>query len=284
MSHTHLTIGQISYLNVLPLFQTLKRHFPPSSGIRYMPGHPSEMNSALEHGEIDLSPASAFEYLANAERYRLLPGLSITAPSGPVKSVLLVSPVALEELPRWMAENGNDIHVTRASASSVALLKTLWSFHWKLPTANWVPITPGTGLDCKRPFLEIGNFALQNWLNPPAGWHIIDLAEQWRAFTGLPFVFAVWIVRNGLSDAQRELLADVHTALLHCKAACHESIGEISEMKDICGWISREGIEDYLSTLDYDLGPREEASLVLFGDYCRRLGLIPGVPGLRWAL
>lgn len=284
MSSPTLTIGQISYLNVLPLFQTLKRHFPPSAGIRYFQGHPADVNAGLMNGDIDLSPGSAFEYLAHAEHYSLLPGLSITAPSGPVKSVLLLSPVPLSEIPEWMANNGSAIHVTRASASSVALLKTLWEFYWKLPAADWVPIDAGTGHETNRPFLEIGNYALKHWLKPPEGWHIIDLADEWRKFTGLPFVFAVWMVSRNLSESQLELLADVHGALERCKASCHESIGEISQMKDISSWISREGIEDYLSTLDYELGPQEQASLVLFGDYCRRLGLIPGVPGLRWAL
>lgn len=284
MTSPRLNIGQISYLNVLPLFQTLKHHFPPSDDIRYIQGHPADMNAGLLDGSIDLSPGSAFEYLAHAERYRLLPGLSITAPAGPVKSVLLVSPVALEDIPQWMADNGPQIHVTKASASSVALLKTLWHFHWQFPQADWTAIDAGTGHTMDRPFLEIGNYALRHWLRPPEGWHIIDLANEWRGFTGLPFVFAVWMVRNGLSEEQLDLLADVHTALVKCKLSCHEAIGEIAEMDDICTWISRDGIEDYLSTLDYELGPKEQASLTLFADYCRRLGLIPGAPGLRWAL
>jgi len=284
MSQTRLRIGQISYLNVLPLFHHLKGLFPASDNLEYVQGHPSLMNEMLSRGELDTAPASAFEYLQGAEQYRLLPNLSITASSGPVKSVLLVSPVPLEELPAWLATNGNAVSVTGASASSVALLKVLWKFCWGLPEAHWKPIEPGTGLSGRRPFLEIGNHALRLYLDPPAGWHVIDLAEAWQRWQRLPFVFAVWIVRRGLTRAQKDILADVHTALLHCKSTCVHAIAEIAQWDEFTTWINRAGIEDYLSTVDYDLGPREQASLAMFGSYCTRLGLIRGMPSLVWAI
>ena len=279
-----LHIGQISYLNVLPLYHHLKRMFPDEPNMEFVPGHPSQMNAGLADGSLDAAPASAFEYLRDAESYRLLPDLSITASEGPVKSVLLVSPVPLDEMAAWMAANGPRVSLTSASASSVALLKVLWKCYWKLPEAQWTDIEPGSGLDHGRPFLEIGNFALRNYLNPPEGWHIVDLAAEWLRFTALPFVFAVWIVRRGLTQEQADLLADVHAALMHCKAACMEAVDEISEQPDICGWIDRDGVYDYLSTLGYDLGPQEQASLALFAKRCTELGLIKGMPQLSWAI
>lgn len=287
-----LRIGQISYLNVLPLFHHLRQMFPPNDDVQYVSGHPSDINAGLADGSIDLSPASSFEYLRDAERYKLLPDLSITASHGPVKSVLLVSPVPIDALPAWLAENGTEqgpeVLVTTASASSVALLKVLWKFAWDLPRARWTDIEPGTGLDVAaehgpRPFLEIGNLALQHWLQPPRGWHIIDLAQAWREFTGLPFVFAVWIVRRGLSREQQAMLEDVHAALMHCKTTCVQAIAEIADFRDLSSWINRDGIEDYLSTVGYELGPDELASLTLFAHHCTQLGLIPGAPALEWA-
>jgi len=284
MSEHTLRIGQISYLNVLPLYHHLKRYFPETETIEYVPGHPAEMNALLAKGELDAAPASAFEYLLDAERYHLLPNLSITAPAGPVKSVLLISPAPLADLPAWMAAHGDTVNLTRASASSIALLKVLWSNIWKLPQAKWQDIEPGTGAESPWPYLEIGNHALRDYLSPPEGRFIIDLGLEWKRATGLPFVFAVWIVKRGLSTRQLELLADVHAALMHCKATCHESVDEIAELPGIKPWIDRDGVEDYLETLGYDLGPREQASLALFGDHCTRLGLIEGMPGLTWAL
>ncbi len=284
MNDTRLRIGQINYLNVLPLFHHLQALFPASERVEYVRGHPSQMNAMLADGTLDISPASAFEYLREPERYRLLPDLSITASSGPVKSVLLVSPVPLAGLPAWLAEHGPEVGVTGASASSVALLRVLWRFCWELPEARWEPMEPGTGLSGARPFLEIGNHALRLWVDPPAGWHVIDLAEAWQRWQGLPFVFAVWIVRRGLSDAQKDVLADVYTALRHCKTTCVAAIAEIAQWDEFTSWINRAGIEDYLSTVDYDLGPAEQAALAVFAGYCTRLGLIDGAPALTWAV
>lgn len=284
MNTARLRIGQIGYLNVLPLFHHLKQVFPPSDGLAYIPGHPAEMNALLARGELDCAPASSFEYLAGAGRYHLLPELSISAPQGPVKSVLLVSPVALDALPAWLAAHGSGVGLTGASASSAALLKVLWALCWGLPEPRWEPMAPGSGLAGARPFLEIGNHALKIHVDRPAGWHVIDLAEHWLRWTGLPFVFAVWIVRRGLSPAQRTLLAEVHTALLHCKTTCAQAIAEIALWDEFTPWISPAGIHDYLATMGYDLGPREQASLALFGAHCATLGLLEGMPALTWAL
>lgn len=279
---TRLRIGQIDYLNVLPLFHTLKRAFPPSEVVQYVLGHPSQLNAGLADGSLDCAPASAFEYLQHAERYELLPDLSITASRGPVQSVLFLSPVPLAELPEFMARTGNVVRLSAASASSSALLKALWEFAWRLPPARWEEMAPGEGPGQDRPFLEIGNHALRYWLEKPAGWHVVDMAQAWRDYSGLPCVFAVWIVRRGLTPAQKELLAEVHTALLHCKANCAEALDEVAQRDDLTAWISRRAMADYFSYLDYDLGPEARAGLALYADHCSRLGLIPGAPALKF--
>lgn len=284
MSDARLRIGQIDYLNVLPLFHTLKRAFPPSEVVQYVLGHPSQLNAGLADGSLDAAPASAFEYLQHAERYELLPDLSITASHGPVQSVLLLSPVPLAELPAFMAKTGNVVRLSKASASSTALLKVLWEFAWKLPPARWEAMEPGAGPAQDRPFMEIGNHALRCWLERPAGWHVIDLAQAWQDYSGLPCVFAVWIVRRGLTPAQKELLAEVHTALLHCKANCTDSMDEIAARDDLSAWISRRAMDDYFHYLDYDLDPAARAGLTLYAEHCVKLGLLPGVPVLKFAL
>ncbi len=277
-----LRIGQIDYLNVLPLFHTLRRAFPPSEVVQYVLGHPSQLNAGLADGSLDSAPASAFEYLKHAERYELLPDLSITASRGPVQSVLFLSPVPLAELPSFMARTGNVVRLSAASASSSALLKVLWEFAWKLPPAQWEEMAPGAGPAQDRPFLEIGNHALRYHLDRPAGWHVTDMAQAWQEYSGLPCVFAVWIVRKGLSAAQKDLLAEVHTALMHCKANCTEALDEIASRDDLSAWISRRAMDDYFAYLDYDLGPAARAGLALFAEHCARLGLIPGAPALQF--
>ncbi|MDY7002071.1 MAG: menaquinone biosynthesis protein [Thermodesulfobacteriota bacterium] len=283
MPENELKIGQINYLNLLPLFYLLKKEFPNSAGVSWVEGHPSEMNAALDAGKIDLSPASAFEYLYGAEKYHLLPDLSVAAPFGPVKSVLLASPVPLEKLPAYLKDSRGKAYVTSASASSTALLSVLWKYFWKFPPVDWEVISPGTGLNLGGPFLEIGDLALKLYLNTPPGLYLIDLAQAWYEHTGLPFVFAVWIVRRGLGPVPKNTLAKVHEALISFKGVYKDALGRMIEDEGLSSWLTEEQAQDYFDTVGYDLGPEEQAGLILFGDFCRKLGLISGVPGLSWA-
>lgn len=276
-----LRIAQIEYLNVQPLFVHLRRLFPAAKGAEYTCGTPAHINAAMAQGCVDMAPASAFEYLRSAEQYCLLPDLAITAPHGPVTSVLLLSPVPLEDLARWMKDNGPQVQVTRASASSVALLKILWKEYWKLPEAIWEPVVPGSGLEQTRPFLEIGDAALRHHTVPPAGWHQIDLGQAWYEYTGLPFVFGVWIVRQELARDTRVLA--VHSALMECKKNSPRELAALVEQTDRPSWLCSQALAQYFTQVGYDFGPQEQASFVLFGDACQRMGLIQATPQLVWA-
>ncbi|MEF3696429.1 menaquinone biosynthetic enzyme MqnA/MqnD family protein [Desulfolutivibrio sp.] len=282
MSHPTLRIGRIAYLNVWPLFTLLAPTIDANPHMDCVSGHPSELNAALSRGEIDVAPASAFAYLANPEGFALLPDLSISAAVAPIQSVLLVSPVPVDELGGYLRRTGDTVLLSQASASSNALLRVLWRGHWKLPDAAWSMTAPGTGLCTDRPFVEIGDTALSYYLDPPAGRHIIDLGEAWHAFTGLPFVFAAWIVREGLGAARREALSGMWNRLMEIKAGLPQRLDELVESGGRPDWIGAKALANYLRGVSYDLGPDRQASLLLFAHHCRELGLLDAVPGLRW--
>ncbi len=275
-----LCIGQIDYLNVWPLFHCLKK-CSPDLDVQYVRGHPSELNRALRTGDVQLSPSSSFEYLLNWSEYQLLPGIGVSG-RHEVQSVLLVSPVSLWELPEFLRSHGNIVLLTEASAASVALLKVLWRFAWNLPEPQWNSVGPGLGIKGEHPFLEIGDFALKLRITPPKGWVLIDLATSWERFTGLPFVFAVWILRRDLSPLQQQDLASFVHVLHSCKGYVRSHLEELSEADGLPGWIPRDRLLSYWKTMDYELHPDHMASLILFSHYCRLLGLIPSIPGLSW--
>jgi chorismate dehydratase len=275
-----LQIGKIEYLNVWPMFQLLEADPVEGTKLELVSGHPSYLNSRLAKGTIDVSPSSAFEYLLHAEKYQLLPGLSISS-NGPVQSVLLVSPVELEKLPTFLREHGNRVHVTAASATSVNLLKVLWSLAWQLPEPEWKVVEPGEGPGKGLPFLEIGDRALHIFSERPEGWHSIDLGEAWKTWTGLPFVFALWIVRKDLASDKQAQLFQLAKRLLEIKKSVPQNLEPLLDQAGEKGF-SRKVLRAYWHVMSYDLGEQKQASLALYAHYCTRLGLLDGCPALDW--
>ncbi|WP_084448411.1 menaquinone biosynthetic enzyme MqnA/MqnD family protein [Desulfovibrio inopinatus] len=280
MKNEPLRIGRIRYLNVWPLFEELKSH-PIQSELEFSHGHPEDLNNALLCADIDVSPSSSFLYLKHAEHFQLLPDISISATTGPIQSVLFLSPLDRDELTEYV-ENGGEVGLTTASASSIALLRVLWRFHWKLPEPKWINIAPGTGVEHGIPCLEIGDIALKIFLEPPDDWHIFDLGTLWHEFTGLPFVFAVWIARVGLSKAKKEQLRHLGRALDEIQQTLPSHLPKLIQGDHQRDWISPEALLEYFDNVGYDLSDEKRASLILFGEYCRQLGLIDAVPGLSW--
>lgn len=276
-----LRIGKIDYLNIWHVFHLLEQSCPEGADFHYQPGHPSELNRALAAGLLDVSPSSAFEYLLHAEQYQLLPGASISA-EREVQSVLFLSPVPLEQLPAWLNKNPGPVCLTGASATSSALLRVLWSQRWNLPPVSWQEVSPGTGRDTGRPFLEIGNLALRHFVAPPPGYHIYDLATEWNAWTGLPFVFAVWIARRKLTVTATALLSTLNGHIARITHELADHFGPLSRQPHRPKWLSAPSLLNYWQAMSYELGPREQAALLLFGKYCTEQGLLPGTPGLTW--
>ncbi|MHC1788390.1 menaquinone biosynthetic enzyme MqnA/MqnD family protein [Solidesulfovibrio sp.] len=284
MASAPLRLGRIAYLNVWPLYEALTPAFPQGPDITYVPGHPAELNAQLAAGTLDAAPASAFAYLADPAAFTLLPDLCIRATAGPIQSVLLVSPVPLPDLPGHLARTAGTIQLSGASASSNALLRVLWRFAWGFDEPRFETVAPGTGYDRGRPFVEIGDLALRRHLAPPPGWHVTDLGQAWLDFAGTPFVFALWIVREGLGGRQLATLDRVRRFLCAVSRSLPERLPALVASPARPDWITAQDLLAYFRVVNYAFDPAAAASLVLFAHHCRELGLIPSVPGLRFAL
>jgi chorismate dehydratase len=101
---------------------------------------------------------------------------------------------------------------------------------------------------------------------------VTDLGEAWRAWTGLPFVFAVWAARR---DADRAAVRDVHRALLASRKWGLAHLGDLAAQAAAATGVDRAACAEYLSGLDYSLSCRHLAGLT---DFLRRLaarGVVP---------
>ena len=188
-------IGVIPYLNALPLVADLPRDLP---GVEIVEGLPSTLARQLRGGEIDVGLVPQVEACVLPD-YRIVPGPCIAC-DGPVRSILLFRRVPWTEVRR--------IAVDRSSNSSVELLKVLRRID-DLPDSPVESVPPDLGrLEGSDPFdavLLIGDPALAA---ARSSWERDDLGELWKERTGLPFVFAAWVGRQGLSSRARQLLEE----------------------------------------------------------------------------
>jgi len=269
-----LSIGHIQYANCTPIFSALSSNFD-CTGYRFVDGVPAQLNAMLRSGALDLSPSSSIEYATAHEQYCLLPELSISA-IGPVKSVFLFSRVPIEEL------DGCPIGLSAESDTSVNLLKVLLvkkygfsnSFErTTLPLSEALTQYPG--------LLLIGDKALKGAAAAGA-LHCYDLGQLWYEFTGLPFVFALWIVRMDAARAKRAQLSALCRDLIAAKKLAYASYPEIAANCPEREWLGVEELVDYWRTISYELTPAHLDGARCFFRHAFEMGLIPSLPELRF--
>lgn len=269
-----LKIGRIEYANCTPLFRILKEQFP-RDGYEFVSGVPAELNRMLLAGEIDVCPSSSIEYAYHPERYRILPDLSITS-IGPVASVLLFSRVPVGEL------DGRKVLLSSESATSVNLLKILLGQRFGC-SCTYEVARPGVTNygDEAAAILLIGDSALRRSIDD-SGKYVYDLGELWYRWTGLPFVFALWLCRNeaaGLPELKR-----LQRQLILAKERARLQLEQIAQSAMEVEWMGSDRLLAYWrDNISYDLDEQALAGLQLYFFKCVECGLLESAPSLHFA-
>jgi chorismate dehydratase len=117
--------------------------------------------------------------------------------------------------------------------------------------------------------LLIGNQALEFRLRHLAdGTQFWDLGQAWTEWTGLPFVYAVWVIRRELPGA--EMVAQAFRDAAALGVACAEKIA-VEQVE-----FPKELALRYLTRhIRFGLGPEEEAGLERFSVELERGGHLP---------
>lgn len=265
-----INIGEIEYANCTPIFTALKKNFD-CSGYRFVREVPSALNAMLSRGDVDISPSSSIEYGKSYEKYCLMPHISISS-IGPVKSVFLFSRSPIEDLHK------KTIGLTTESDTSVNLLKIILNKKYGHDNAfQRTPLQLHQALQSHEGLLLIGDAALKASLSTP-GFHVYDLGQQWYEFTGLPFVFALWIVRRDAAALKRAAMVVLRDNLLAAKKLAYDSYEYIAEQSREREWMSAAALVDYWKTISYDLTAEHISGLETFYGYAAEMGLIPRQP------
>ncbi|HEX5660005.1 MAG TPA: menaquinone biosynthesis protein [Polyangiales bacterium] len=187
-------VGGVTYLNAWPVLYGLMLGREPS---RLNMAFPAVLAQRLCRGETDIALAPVAT-LALRQGFEVAPRICIGA-DGPVSSVLIVSERPVQEL---------DTLLLDSQSKTSVVLSQLVAAHLRGGRALPVLSADYARIDReahgKTGALVIGDRALEIKARYA---HVLDLGEAWKAWTGLPFVFAAWIAPRGiLNDALYEML------------------------------------------------------------------------------
>jgi chorismate dehydratase len=268
---TRLRVSAISYLNTVPLMWDFE-HGQSGKDFDISYTLPSRCAAALREGSADIGiiPAAA---------YAVIPGLAILsgvaiASRRPVRSILLVSRVPRAQI--------RQVALDTSSMTSVALTKVLFAKHWQAE-AHFTAMDPDLDkmLADHDAALLIGDPALKV---DRSRYFACDLAEEWIRFTGKPFVFAFWAVRQvALQSAPATLdLAGVfQQSRDHGLAA--GNIQQIAREWAPRLGLSEDDVRSYLAdNIYYYLDADCLEGLRLFYRYAAEIGALPAAPELRF--
>lgn len=274
---TQLRMGRIGFLNVLPIYHPLEAGILPHD-YEIVAGPPAILNNMMARGELHVSSCSCFEYGARPERYYLIDDLSIGS-HGSVMSVLLLSRRPVEEL------DGETILISGETHTSVALLKLLMLDRYRLNVRfETGPVTPALrGTTPPTAFLAIGDEALRLRSHPDYPFRV-DLADAWRDWTGLPFIFGLWVVSRQAAEAG--LFTPENDPGVLMRAGRDWGLRHMDVILDLTGHgcpLNRDELITYYSKgLTYSLGTEEQRGLMLFYEKLAGHGMIPRVPELAF--
>jgi chorismate dehydratase len=266
-----LRISAISYLNTAPLMWDFE-HGDAAAGFDISYTLPALCAASLGHGTADIGivPAAAYASIADL---RILPGVAIASRRA-VRSILLVSKVPAEQV--------RTVALDSSSLTSVALTKVWFAKCWG-GGRTFASMAPDIEqmLASHDAALVIGDPALQI---DRSRYVTYDLAEEWIRFTGKPFVFAFWAVRQA---AMKDLSPSLDLAALFQESRDHglesKNIEQIAHEWSPRVELSEADVRSYLTeSIYYSLDSLCLDGLDLFYRYAAECDALPTAPSLHF--
>lgn len=271
-----IRIGSISYTNTWPVsyFFDLDKF---NKEVELIPQVPSQLNKQMASGLIDIGPISSFSYGENADKYLLLPDLSVSA-YGKVGSISFFVKTDLNDV------KNKKIALVNTSATSVNLLKIIiQEFLGGNPSYIYSNPDLETMMGEADAALLIGDDALlANLQNEKEKrYQMYDLGTEWKRLTNEWMTFAVWAVRREIVDENPELLYRVYQEFILSKRKGEEQLGEIIEASMAkCGGVYDFWLK-YFKGLSHDFTQEHRKGLLSYFKYANKIGSLAEIPELE---
>ena len=248
-----ITVARIPYLGCEPFYYDMDRR-----GIEVRNMAPAVIAAALLNGEIDAGPVPLPDCVRLKEGFQPLSGFCITAVSNSGASVLH-SKEPITEL------SGSSIAIPEEASSSRSILRILLTLKHQLEPVAFVD--PKDGQDSYDALLLVDNQALRRRRGMRGFPHRYDLGEEWREWTGLPFVFSRWMVRTNMEPTDAAILED---ALYVGQEDWLDNLYRMSGPRDDLLMLPKDVLE-HIQSLRYYMGVPEQKAIDLFNEHLKSL-------------
>jgi chorismate dehydratase len=250
-----LRVGSVSFLNAKPLIYGLDQR----DDLRLELDVPSRLLDGLVEKRYDVALLPVIDY-------QRLPGLRLLTAGGigcdgPTLTVRIFSRVPIDQIQTLACDT--DSH------TSVALAKIVLADHFgvrprfvELHAEDDAPHTARLLIGDKVVCAEPAGFS-----------HQLDLGGAWKTMTGLPFVFAAWMARDGIELG--DLPDTLDCARIRGLQHIHQIVAEHAVPR---GWPADTAHRYLTQHLKFDIGPRQLDAIREFHWLAAHHGIIPSPP------
>ena len=251
-----IRVGAVNYLNTKPLIYDLETIAPQIDLSLELPSH---LADELAGGKLDVALIPSIEFFHDPT-YAIVSDACIAC-RGPVMSVKLFFRIPPQAVRTLALDEGS----RTSSALAQILLKEK---HGVEPELLPLPIGKSIADTDADAVLLIGDRAIQSPPGPFA--EVWDLGDEWRRWSGLPFVFAMWVARTGvdMEGIDRALSDARDRGLAHAEEIAKSEAAPLGLTVPQCVAYFREHLHFYL-------GEEEQQGLELFHRHAAQLGLAP---------
>jgi len=250
-----LQIGAVSYLNSRPLIEGLEELLPSANLVL---DYPSRLADSLSDGRLDVALIPSIEYFRRPG-YEVISDACVAA-RGEVLSVKLYCRVHPGNIRRLALDEG--------SRTSAALTRVILADRYGvIPQTEPLKMESTTRDSTADAVLLIGDRAMHD---PAESFvEVMDLGQIWYDWTGLPFVFAMWVARQ---EANTDGFDDV---LSHARDLGLARITEIAAEEAPRLGLKQSVAYNYLTkNLHYHLTSAERSGLKLFCELAAQHNLV----------
>jgi chorismate dehydratase len=248
-----IRISAVKYANTYPFIYGLNESGFDKKVILET-DHPADCAAKLIDGKVDIGliPVATLPLL---KEYHIISDYCIGA-NGNVRTVMLLSNCQFEKI--------ETVFLDYRSRSSVNLTKVLAKNCWNTEF-RWVNTSKGfdfRNIGLKEAVVLIGD---QCFEYETSFRYRIDLAAEWKGFTGLPFVFACWTANKPI---EKDFIEEFNTAL----SVGVNNIDAVVKKFSKAGVIAGADLKEYLTkNIDFNFDDDKKKALKLFLEFMRKL-------------